>query len=104
MDEHQRAMWSRMLDLIERYRRDEVSLGRLVDDLRGLVVEADPHDPGIRDHFELAWSRLEGELELRTEPWAPPGAASDRSLETYLADLQSWIVGSVLSSESTTHD
>jgi hypothetical protein len=104
MDDHQRAMWYRMLDRIEGYRRGELSLARLVDDLHGLVVEADPHVPAIRDHFESIWQRLDGELELRTEPWAPPGAANDVALAGYLDDLQSWVATSVLSDPSDVHD
>ena len=59
--------------------------------LRGLYVEADPHDPVVRSQFEGLWSAVDGELELRTESWAPPGAASDEHLQRVLDRFRSWV-------------
>lgn len=56
-----------------------------------LYVEADPHDQAVRDEFELHWSPLDGELELRTQPWAPAGAADDRHLASLLEAFGSWV-------------
>jgi hypothetical protein len=53
--------------------------GKLVSDLRGLYVEADPHDPSVRANFESAWSSLDAEYELRTETWASVGRRQRRS-------------------------
>jgi hypothetical protein len=48
-------MWSAMLDLIGAYRAGRLDLGALVEGLRGLYAEADPHDARIRDQFEAMW-------------------------------------------------
>jgi hypothetical protein len=94
-------MWERMLDRIVLYRAGDIDLRQLVSDLRGLVIEADPHDPAVRDSFEAQWVRLDGEQELQTEPWAPAGAASEADLTRYLDGLQDW-VRSLLAAESNT--
>jgi hypothetical protein len=75
VDDHQRSMWTRMLGAVNDFRAGGLSLGQLVSDVRGYFVEADPHGSTTRSDFELMWSPLDGEDELRTEPWAPPGAA-----------------------------
>jgi hypothetical protein len=93
-------MWASMLDAVADFRSGAVDLARLVDDLRGLVVAADNHDESIRERFDAAWARLDGELELRTERWAPPGAASDSALASYLTEMES-VVGDVLVSDAT---
>ena len=64
-----------------------LDLAQLVSDLRGLLyIEADPHDPVVREDFESMWSPIDNEYELRTAPWAPPGLASDENLEAALDD------------------
>ena len=40
------------------------------------------------------------ELELRTESWAPVGAASDDNLEEALANFETWVT-TVVSDPST---
>jgi len=42
-------MWAQMLDLIDNLRAGRLDLAKLVSDLRGLFVEADPHDPVVRE-------------------------------------------------------
>ena len=76
MDDHQRRMWSQMLDRVDEYDAGRIDLGRLVKDLRGLLIEADPHDTSIRQSFEDVWLPLDIENELRTEGWAPRGLAT----------------------------
>jgi hypothetical protein len=80
-----------MLDLIRVHRADRLDLGALVEGLRGLYVEADPHDAGIRDQFEAMWSTLDAEYELRMEPWAPAGSASDEALGVAVSAFSEWI-------------
>lgn len=87
-----------MLDRVADHRAGSISLSRLVDDLRGLYVEADPHDPEVRSDFEAAWSPIDGQSLLRTEPWAPPGAASDATLDRVLNEFVLW-VGTVLAAD-----
>jgi len=100
VDDHQRRMWAQMLDLIDNLRAGRLDLAKLVSDLRGLFVEADPHDPVVREDFESMWSPIDSEYELRSEPWAPPGLASDEHLEAALDNFRSW-VQSVLNSGTT---
>jgi hypothetical protein len=86
-------MWRQMLDRLDAFERDDVTLRRLVSDLRGLYVEADPHDPSVRTNFERAWSSLDAEHELRTETWAPSGAASEEGLRGALDDFRFFLNG-----------
>lgn len=97
-------MWQRMLDHIASFHAAETTLSQLVSDLRGLIVEADPHDPAVRDAFKEQWALIDGELELRTEPWAPPGSASDVDLARYLNDLEAWVTGLLRRSSGTLHE
>ena len=60
MDSHQRVMWNRMIELVDGFNIGTDDLGALVRDLRGLFVEADPHDPGTRSDFESYWSPIDG--------------------------------------------
>jgi hypothetical protein len=100
VDQHQRDPWSRMLGLVATFERREVDLTRLVAALRVEYVEADPHDARIRDEFESKWVRIDGENELRTESWAPKGAANDSHLREALNLFCEW-VRSVLAADPT---
>lgn len=85
-------MWQRMLARIQEFRAGAISLHQLVDDLRGLSVEADPHDSRVRDDFEYYWSALEIELAQRSEPWMPPGVATDESLRVAAGEFEWWVM------------
>ena len=91
MDDHQRRMWAAMVDQIREYGAGRVGLGALAERLRGLYVEADPHDRGVRDRFESMWSPIDVEHELRTEPWAPAGSGSDEALKQALGTFTDWV-------------
>jgi hypothetical protein len=84
-------MWQRMLARIEELRAGTISLHQLVDDLRGLYVEADPHDSRVRDDVEHHWSALEIEHAQRSEPWMP-GVATDESLRVAAGQFESWVM------------
>jgi hypothetical protein len=86
-------MWAAMLDQIGGYHAGRLGLGALVQDLRGLYIEADPQDAGVRDQFEVMWSPIDAEHELRTEPWAPPGSASNETLAQALDAFSEWVTG-----------
>lgn len=92
-----------MLERIDAYRAGSVTLAGLVNDLRGLFVEADPHDHPTRDDFEAHWSPIDAEYELRTEAWAPPGAASDERLAEVVASFASWVQSIIDADQSTEH-
>ncbi|MGH3187625.1 MAG: hypothetical protein ACRDOL_10255 [Streptosporangiaceae bacterium] len=89
-----------MLDLIGAHRAGRLDLRTLVEGLRGLYVEADPHDAGIRDQFEAMWSPLDTEYELRTEPWAPAHSDSDDALGVALSAMTEWVTA-VLAADPT---
>jgi hypothetical protein len=97
-------MWMRIVERIDDYERDDGDLGKPVRDLRGLFVEADPHDPEIRSDFEEYWSPIDAEHELRTEPWAPAGAANDEKLSASLDAFKSWVLAVLLADPSDEHD
>jgi hypothetical protein len=90
-----------MLGLVASYEKGEIDLTQLVAALRVEYTEADPHDAHIRDGFELKWVQIDGENELRTESWAPEGAASDPRLTEALDLFCGW-VRSVLATDTTT--
>jgi hypothetical protein len=100
MDQHQRDMWHQMVTEVERCESGDLPLGELVADLRGLYVEADPHDPALRSDFEAAWGRIKGQHELRTEPWAPVGSAREENLLAALSGYREW-VERVIAADST---
>ncbi|MEY2426890.1 MAG: hypothetical protein QOI61_2462 [Actinomycetota bacterium] len=78
-------------------------LTKLVSDLRGLFVEADPHDGQIRSDFEAMWAPIDGENELRTAPWAPVGAASDKRLSQVLTEFTEWVKKVLAADETDVH-
>src|SRR5256885_612962 len=103
MDSHQREMWNQMDERVRAFNIGADDLGGLVRDLRGLFVEADPHDPAVRAEFDLHWSPIDAEYELRTEPWAPPGAASDQVLAQSLNAFRSWVTSVVEADRTSDH-
>lgn len=96
-------MWNRMLERVRAFENDEIDLTRLVDDLRGLIIEADPHDADIRDRFELCWSELDMIDELRTQSWAPPGSYDEARLQRGIEALRHWVTTAVLTDSTTDH-
>jgi hypothetical protein len=92
-----------MLNRVHEYEEGQLSLGKLVDDLRGLYVEADPHEARIRDQFESNWVQIDHENELRTESWAPSGIASDAQLAQHLKRFQDWVEGVLADDQTTDH-
>lgn len=93
-------MWNRMIARVGKFRQGEMSLARLVDDLRGLYVERILMIRLSATPFEQHWSIIDSELEIRTEPWASPGAASEQRLTEALVDFESWVQGLLVTSGS----
>ena len=96
-------MWAAMLDQISAYRAGRLGLGALVQDLRGLYVEADSHDAGVRDQFEVMWSPIDAQDELETEPWAPPGSASNETLAQALDAFAEWVTDMLAADPASQH-
>lgn len=92
-----------MLERVAEFNAGQLDLAKLVSDLRGLFVEADPHDPRVRSEFEALWSPIDGEHELRTEAWAPPGLASDANLERSLQAFRGWVNGVLVDDSTDNH-
>jgi hypothetical protein len=44
VDEHQRRVWTRMIESVDAFRADHFDLRKLVQDLQGLLGAADLHD------------------------------------------------------------
>ncbi len=80
-----------MLDDLDAFERTGDDLGRLVTNLMGLVRAADIHDEQVRSGFYDQWVKLDMEHELRTEPWAPVGSASDDRLAAGLRGVRGWV-------------
>jgi len=89
-----------MLERLTAFERREIDLGQLIRDLRGLYIEADPHDATIRSNFESHWSPIDGEYEMRTESQPPASPAHDDHLADALGQFRSW-VKSVLSADTS---
>jgi hypothetical protein len=49
------------------------------------------------------WSSIDAEHELRTEPWAPAGSASDEALDQALDTLTEWVTAMLAADSSTEH-
>jgi len=79
-----------MVGEIDEFLAGRLSLGRLVENTRGLFEAADISDNRIRDEFEAAWSPVDGQLELRTESWSRPEWISDSALKAAVTGLRSW--------------
>jgi hypothetical protein len=92
-----------MLDRVHEYEQGRLGLGKLVDDLRGLYVEADPHDSVVRDEFESKWVQIDQQNELRTEGWAPSGEGNDERLTQHLGRFHDWVKGIVARDSTTDH-
>lgn len=103
VDNHQRAMWVRMLDRIVEFNIGTIDIKMLVSDLRGLYVEADPHDKAIQSEFEFVWGEIDMEMELRTEAWAPRGSASDERLTRGLEAFGEWVRRLLAADRDTEH-
>ncbi len=103
MDDHQRWAWGEILSRLTDFENRVIDLGLLVKDLRGLYVEADPHDVAIRNGFESHWILLDAEHELRAESWAPAGAACDDRLTDAIGSFRSWVNGITAFDTTTEH-
>ncbi|MDH2426929.1 hypothetical protein [Sphaerisporangium sp. TRM90804] len=90
MEDYQRAFIGRVVERLDAYAAGEVTLPKVVEDLRGLFEVADPREWAIRDAFEDLWVDLDAECDLRTELWAPPGLADDAHLRRTIDALRSW--------------
>ncbi len=93
MDDHERAMWRRMLDRTQDFDGGTDSLGKLVADLRGIFIEADPKHPALRSQFEAYWAPIDGQHELRTENWSRPEWVREDNLAEVLAEFREWVRG-----------
>ncbi|MEU6426689.1 hypothetical protein ABZ860_12380 [Microbispora sp. NPDC046973] len=92
MEDYQRALIGRMVELLDLYASGRTSLPKLVEDLWALFAASDPRELEIRDSFHWLWSDLDGECELRTQPWAPAGVADDDRLAGVIGELRLWAV------------
>lgn len=93
VDDHQRRLLREMQDQVRQFRRGSLPVDRLAENLRGLFEAADLKSAEVRGDFESLWARVDAESELRTEPWAPVGQASDAALNDALDAVMSWVRG-----------
>ncbi len=91
MEDYQRALIKQMAVRLDLYDAGELPLPKLAEDLRGLFEAADPRELSVRDSFDDLWGELDGESELRTEPWAPPHLADDAHLREILHQIRAWV-------------
>jgi hypothetical protein len=80
-----------MVERVALFRAGQLDLRTLVQNLQGLLGAADLHDDRLVDEFWMHEAPIDGELELLTESWAPPGAASEEALEDHLTLFVRWV-------------
>lgn len=93
VEEYQRRIWKQMIDTVDGYRSGRLPLSTLVADLPGFVEAAELHDRTLLNGFWGVFSEIDAEFELRTEPWAPPGLASDDRLAAAIDRFRDWALG-----------
>jgi hypothetical protein len=91
VDDHQRRLLDQMLSELDGHEGGTIDLGRLVENLMGLVRAADLQDQQAREDFYDQWIELDREHELRTAPWAPPNSSRDEVLAAALGGVRSWV-------------
>ena len=80
-----------MLDEIDLYEGKTIDLATLCSNLKGLLGASDLKSAALIDDFWTHFMELDMELELRTEDWAPVGAASDERLAAALLSYRAWV-------------
>ena len=79
-----------MIEELNDYAAGNINLGRLLDDLRGLLGAAGLHDTRTIDSFWDHLAPIDGQHELQTQEWAPPGAFSETDLAVALSSYRAW--------------
>ena len=92
MDEHQRRVWSQMVDEVNAYQAGRIDLGSLMWNLKGLLGASDLHGMRLVLEFWDHFAEIDMEFELRSEAWAPGGLASDERLREALETFKTWVV------------
>jgi hypothetical protein len=87
MDVQQATLLEQMVGQAAELRGGGLPIDRLAANLRGLFDATGIRSPDLRDEFQDLWADIDIESELRTEPWAPPGAVSDERLTRALDSL-----------------
>ncbi len=80
-----------MIEVLDNYDAGTTNLSKLSSDLKGLMGASDLHDESLIDDFWNYFARIDMELELRTESWAPPDSASDEALRDALDRYRAWV-------------
>ena len=99
MDVQQATVLRQMVGQVAEFRGSGLPIDRLAANLRGLFDATGIRSPDLRDEFQDLWTDIDMESELRTESWAPPGAASDERLTRALDSLIVWARESVAASD-----
>lgn len=79
-----------MVGSIDALRAGDLSLEDLVRNLRGQWEAAAIDDEALSFGFEAVWAPIDGEWELRSEPWSRPELVSEVRLEEALVKFRDW--------------
>jgi hypothetical protein len=90
MDEHQRRLLVDMQSQVRQFRGGELAVDLLAKNLYDISQAPDFATSALWEQFYDLWLPIDGEAELRTEPWAPPGLASDKTLNRALDAFVRW--------------
>lgn len=85
----QANLLGQIVDRVDEFLAGRLSLRKVVEDARGLFDAANIPGKELRWEFEAAWSPVDGQLELLTEPWGDPDSATAKDTSALL-NLRKW--------------
>lgn len=90
-----------MIEHLDDFDLRRIELATLCSHLKGLLGASDIHDQHLIDQFWDHFVEIDKEMELRTEPWVPPGVASDERLQAGLNAYRAWVHETLASTNRT---
>lgn len=90
MEDWQRRLVGEIPAQVDDYRAGQITTRRLLTNTWGLMTAAGLEGSEDFMGFYEHWTVIDGEDELRTEPWARREWASDDRLDAEVSALRSW--------------
>jgi hypothetical protein len=90
MEAYQRRLVWQIASQVDRYREGLIDRRALLANTWGLMTAASLEGSPAFADFYGHWAVIDGEHEMRTEPWALPEWTSDTRLDAAIAGLKAW--------------